>query len=271
MPERMVDAVPPVFAVDCFDKLDLLNQPHGATYSLAAGSNVVDAMVALISDATGDTKISIEPSDVTNGTERVMSLADDWTTLGIINELADSIGHRALSVDREGVFRSDAYRAPANLGLTWSYSTKSATTTVGEQRSTLADFYQAANWVVGIRDAVEDEIPVDGNGIHTAINQSDGPTSIDARGGTPVGIRRRIIKGEYANHAALVVAVEAALDSEKRVANYVTASVSPTPVHGHFDVVQFRDDAMPVNGRFLVTDWTLPLDGSDMALSLRGV
>jgi hypothetical protein len=48
-------------------------------------------------------------------------------------------------------------------------------------------------------------------------------------------------------------------------------SVSPNPIHGHFDVVNLRDDAIPVNGRFVVTDWSLPLSGEDMSLSLRAV
>ena len=150
----------------------------------------------------------------------------------------------------------------------WSYDTGSSSTTVGESRRSTADYYQAANVVVGIRDAVEDTIPVVGDGIYPATNQSDGPTSVDGRAARRI---RRVIRGEFTSHASLVIAVDAALDTEKRVANYIELDVSPSPVHGHFDVVSLRDDAIPVNGRFLVTDWVLPLDGSDMRLSLRGV
>ena len=75
----------------------------------------------------------------------------------------------------------------------------------------------------------------------------------------------------YATQAPLESAAQESLDTEKRVADYLTLSVSPNPVHSHFDVVSVVDAQIPVNGRFLVTDWSLPLDGSDMQLSLRGV
>jgi hypothetical protein len=266
-PEREVADDPPVWSVDCFDKLDILNTPMGRSYSLDASDNLIAAVVELIEDA-GETRINIEPSDAVAGSARVMSLVDDWTVLTVCNELLASAGYRGLYVDSDGYYRSEPYRLPADLPTTWKYCTSSQTTTVGEQRTATADYYRAANYVVGINDDVEGDVPVEGAGVYWEDNQADGLTSIEARGGR---IIRRVITGKFASQAALVVAVQQALDTEKNVANHVTINVSPTPVHGHFDVVDFRDDDMGAGGRWLVTDWVLPLDGSDMTLSLRGV
>lgn len=267
-PERVVQESPPVWDVDCFDKLDVLNTPHGSTYSLAAGENVVAAVEALIA-AAGESKVNIEPSSQVTASVRVLSIVDDLTTLQVCNDLLDSIGYRALYCDRDGWYRAEPYVAPPDLPTVWSYSADSATTTVGESRRVMQDYYQAANVVVGyIDDPDQDTIPTEGDGVYTLTNQSDGPTSIDGRGGRIV---RRVVSGSYVDQASLVTAVERIMNNEKRVATYADIAVSVNPVHGHYDVVNLRDDAVPINGRYLVTNWTLPLDGSDMSLSLRGV
>ena len=267
VPECQVGESPQVWDVACMDKLDVLNTPYGSSYSLAVSSNVIDAVEALIT-AAGETSFAFEPSTAVTPALRAYSIVDDWTTLTIINDLLESIGFRALWVDANGTYRSGPYVAPESLPSMWTYSTDSETTTVAEERVSIRDYYNAANVVVGIRDTPEDDIPITGDGIYTATNQSDGLTSIDARGGRTI---RKVIRGDFIDHAALVVAVDAALDSEKRVANYVTMATSPNPLHGHFDAITLTDSAIPVNGRFLVTDWELPLDGSDMSLSLRAV
>jgi hypothetical protein len=265
-PERPIGTTPAVFSVECFDKLDVLNTPHGRSYSIAAGVNVVEAMTALITEA-GESKISIAPSDAVTASVRAMSIVDEWSTLGIINNLAESIGYRPLSSSVDGFYTSVPQTATAELATVWSYSTSSKTTTVAEDRLSILEYYGAANTVVAINDDVSLDVPVDGVGIFTVVNQSDGPTSIDARGKRTI---RRVIRGEYASQAALETAAQTALDAEKRVTTRLDISVLPN-VHGHFDVVSFRDDAIPVNGRFVVTGWELPLDGGDMRLSLRGV
>jgi hypothetical protein len=270
VPERVVASSPAVWSVQCFDKLDILNTPHGASYSLAVGDNVPDAVTALIM-AAGESKVSIAPSDeaVTSDSDRMFSIVDEYTTLELCNLLLDSIGYRALFVDRAGVYRSEPSIEPSELSTVWSYSADSPTTTVAEERSSASDYYQAANQIVGIRESVfSGFIPELGDGIYIQTNQSDGPISVDGRGGR---IIRKVIRGEFVSQYAMERAVGDAMVAEKRLAGYIDMQVSPNPVHGHFDVVAYRDDAIPTNGRYLVTDWTLPLDASDMSLSLRTV
>jgi hypothetical protein len=268
-PEREIGPIPAIWEVSAFDKLDILNTPHGSTYSVASGGGIIAAVESLITGA-GEAKVAIDQTAVavTAPAELVFPLADDATTLQIVNELLDAVGMRALQVDREGWFRSIPYRSPTNLPVVWTYNADSATTTVSESRTSISDYYQAANEIVGINDDPSNDIPTDGDGLYTLSNQSDGLTSIDGRGGRTI---RRIVRGTYASQGALETAVLKVLDAESRVARLFELSVSPNPVHGHFDVVSFVDSSVPVSGRMLVTDWEMPLDGSDMRISLRGV
>ena len=268
-PERSIGAVPAVYECSAFDKLDILNTSHGSTYAVAAGAAIIPAVEALITGA-GEAKVAIDQPAVavTAPAELVFPLADNVTTLQICNELLESIGYRALRVDREGWFRSIPYLSPTDLPTVWTYNADSASTTVSESRTSISDYYQAANEIVGINDDPANAIPTDGAGLYTLTNESDGLTSIDGRGGRTI---RMIVRGTYASQTALETAVQRVLDAESRVARLFELSVSPNPVHGHFDVVSYVDSTVPVSGRMLVTGWEMPLDGSDMRLSLRGV
>lgn len=266
-PERVIGESPQTWDVEGYDKLDVLNTPHGSTYTISAGDPILAAVEALIAGA-GEAKVDIDQTEAaaTAPGERVFSVIDDWSTLGICNELLSMVGYRALSVDRDGWFRSEPYRSPDELATVWTYSADSSTTSVVEDRTAIEDYYGAANVVFGINDEVD--TPVDGAGLYTLTNPADGPTSIAGRGGRVI---RRRVQGSYASQDALITAVTAALDAEKRVAGYLELGVSPNPVHGHFDVVRYVDAAVPADGRYVVTDWSLPLDGTDMRLSLRSV
>lgn len=268
-PDRVVGEIPAVYAVECFDKLDVLNTPHGSTYSLASGASIITAVEGLITGA-GEAKVAIDQTSilVTASADMVFPLTDNATTLQVCNDLLESIGYRALRVDREGWFRSIPYLSPTDLPTVWTYDADSVSTTVGGSRAAISDYYQAANQIVGINDDPVNAIPTNGAGLYTLTNQSDGLTSVDGRGGRTI---RRMVRGTYSSQGALETAVLRVLDSESRVARLFELSVSPNPVHGHYDVVSYTDSSVPVDGRMLVTAWEMPLDGSDMRLSLRGV
>jgi len=268
-PQRRADITPVTYSVAGFDKLDILNTPLGRSFSVAATDPILTVVTTLI-NAAGEDRVGMDmTAATTTGLARVFSIADNWTTLTVVNDLLASIGYFPLWVDRTGVYRSMPYQAPAERATVWPYSTASTTTTVTDDRTLTADFYAAANQIVGVNDDPgQGSVPVEGTGIYTATNAADGPTSIAERGGR---ITRRVITGSYASQAALVAAVTQELDAEKRVTNLLEMSVSPNPVHGHLDVVAYTDPDLGISGRYLVTGWSLPLDGSDMRLSLRGV
>ena len=267
VPQREVHESPATWQVTGMDKLDVLNTPYGSSYGIDSGDAILAAVSAIIT-AAGETLINLNQSAAatTAPVSRVWTLADEMTTLEICNELLASIGYTSLWVDRDGYYRAQPYVTPSNRPLVWSYNANSATTTVAEYRTAIADFGTAANTIIGISDDPADSIPTAGDGLYTLANNNDGPTSINQRGGRVI---RKIIRGSFANQAALVTAVTAAMDAEKRVNTYIDLTVSPNPIHSQWDAVTYRDDAMSVNGTFVVTSWRLPFDGSDMSITLR--
>lgn len=270
-PERRIDSTPAVWTVDCFDKLDVLVNPH-VDYSLASGELILEAVEDLITGA-GESNHGLDQAAAATTTpaDRVFPMSENMTTLEICNTLLASLAYEPLWVDRNGVFRSSPQREPADRPTVWSYSTASSATTVAQQRSVVADFYKAANQVIGVNTdgGALTYIPTEGDGIYTASNLTDGPTSVAGRGGRTI---RKVFSEFYANQAALVTAVSLVLAEEKRVDTLVSMSVSPNPVHGMHDIVSLTDPDASIDGRFAVTGWSIPLDGrSDMKLTLRGV
>jgi len=268
-PRQELGEVPAVWEVFGFDKLDILNQPHGVGFSVAAGDPIIAAVEALIA-GTGETKYIINQASaaLTAPADKVFPLSTNVTTLFLIDELLSSIGYRTLATDRDGTFRSSPIVSPADLPITWTLDADSSSTSVSNLRSSISDYYGASNRVVGINDDIANDIPVDGAGIAELTNLYDGETSVAERGGRTI---TKIIRGTYQSQAALVAAVQAALDVEKRVGRFVELMSSPNPVHGHYDVIQYLDSAVPVNARYVLTDWSLPLDGQDMTLNMRAV
>ena len=272
-PERSVTGSGPApFNVACMDKLDVLNTPHGTSVSVAPTDFPLSEVETLITGA-GESKVNLDQTAAATaaGSTQTFSIVDeDQTTLQICNALLDSVGYEALWVDRDGWFRSNPYRSPADRPTTWTVDAAATDTIIAETRTTSADYYKAANKVTGIRTNVDaDAVPVVGDGIYVAENVSDGETSQDARGGRVI---TRVIRGEYANHAALVTAVDAALDSEKRVAQHLNVSTSPLPPLWHYSVMDVTDPDAGLNAvRYLVTNWTLPLNGADMRITGRAV
>ena len=253
--------------VQGYDLLQVLNTPLGASYTLAAGTAIIPAVEALIVGA-GETS-SIDQTAVATTAATTVSfnfLEEAWTVLTVCNALLDQIGYRAIHADRNGVFRSAPYRSPDQLPSVWAFDTSSSTTTVGEVRTHLADYFNTPNEIVGINDSLESAIPVEGAGIYTLSNDADGPTSKASRGRTI----RQIIKGQYASQASLETAVTKSMDSAKRITDIIEITTSPNPTFGHFNAVSLRDDGIPVNGRFLLQSWSLPF-GGDMSITLRGV
>lgn len=257
-----------MWTVAGYDLLEVLATPLAASYTIESGALILSAAEALITATGGTTQFDQTAAATTAAATTTYSFLDEeWTTLTVVNALLAQVGYTACWVDRFGNYRAEPYRPPADRPITWTFDTSSTTTTVAVDRAAEADYWQAANQIVGVNTSPELTVPVDGAGIYRLTNPADGPTSIAARGRTLT----RILKGQYANQAALVTAVERAMDSEKRVTTKVRVAVSPNPLMSHLTVVDYTDNDLVVSGRHSVENWRLPLDGSNMTMELRGV
>jgi len=189
--------------------------------------------------------------------------------LGIINDLLEAIGYRSLWVGPDGYYRSEPYVAPADRGAEWTYSADSATTTVAEDRTSSADYFDTANrWIFVRDDPAASTFPTEGDGIYTVTNQSDGPTSIDQRGRTiPT-----VVPLDAASQPALVSQGDRIVATSKRLDRRLSLSVGVNPLHSHFDVVTIIDAQLGLSGaKYVVTDWSMPLTGEDTQLDLKAV
>ena len=266
-PQRNVTEGTPTWVVQGYDLIQILSTPIGSSITLATGDTILAAAEALIAGLGETTAFDqTAATTVAAATTTWSFLDEEWTLINVVNAMLDQIGYTPCWVDRYGVFRSGPYRSPSDRPSVWTFNTSSSTTTVSLERSTILDYFNAPNEVLGVNTATELDVPTVGNGgLYTLTNPADGPTSIAARGRTI----RRIIKGQYADAAALITAVTAELDAAKRVTTVIECKVSPNPVLGHNTVVTYIDAAIPVNAKHIVERWRLPLDGQDMEMTLR--
>jgi hypothetical protein len=271
-PTTTAGETPRTWEVEGYDLLELLNHPYGDTYALVAGAGYLTSVNTLITGnplvigyLTSQISTSGEP---TLPTSRMWPLDPETTTLNIVNDLLTAAGYQAVYASADGAMQSSPYQAPADRAIEWTYSADDARTIVGPMRTLQADFFEAPNHWKFIRDDPEGGAVSEGAGIYTVSNQSDGVTSIDARGRTITRVERL----DAATQAALVAQGDRIVATDKRVAiELPSLSVAPNPLHGHFDVVWITDADLGIDQKFVVRSWTLPLDSSDMNLDLRAV
>jgi len=262
-PERVLDEVPATYAVEAIDILDGLADPVGETYSVAAGVGYLDAVEAILQQR-GYTAYLIDRTS----TSAVLPSARTWvmdettTWLGIVNDLLGAIGYYGIWSDWDGQLRVQQYVSPSTRRPEWTYDVGLATSMLVPGRKVKNDFYRAPNrWVFWRSNGVDGAQPVEGNGMYTVVNASNGRTSIDARGGRVITKPKAL---DVADQASLVRAGQRIVDDDLAVNAKLTLGVAPNPLHWHFDVVGIDDaEVAPPGSTALVTKWTLPLDGSD--------
>jgi len=269
-PERRAGETPATFEVTGFDKLSVLNVCHGSSYSAAAGAAPLTLVADLLA-AAGESAVAIDQA----GAGTVLPARVVWpfeastTTLGIVNDLLLLAGYRSLWCDRDGVYRSEPDRAASERAVSWWFDADDVfATTVTQRRMMSADFFAAPNRWVFVRNDPAQAAPTEGAGMFTVVNQSDGPTSVDARGRTI----STVVRLDAADQAALVTQGNRIVEAGKKVARRLSIGTSPVPALWHGDVVTYADAALGLSGsRWLVTGWRLPLDGGDMALEMTEV
>jgi hypothetical protein len=255
------------FDVECYDLLSGLLSPVARTYVVAASTNVATAVAQAVSDSGFSIPVSIAAAgDIGVLAESMTwSARDDVSWLDVINDLLNSAGWRTVWVGPTGTLRSEPFQAAVDKGTEWEYVSTAAKTIVGLGAQVTADLWQAPNkWVFFVDDPLQGE-PSEGSTQYTVLNQSVGVTSIDQRGRT-ITAKRPVEAGSY---GALVAEGDRQVENDRVVETTASVMVGPNPLHDHLDVVEFTYADAGMSGRWEVVGWVLPLDGSDMSLSLR--
>ncbi len=133
---------------------------------------------------------------------------------------------------------------------------------VSPKRTVARDYFNAPNrWVAVRSNIAEGETPVEGNGIYTYVNYYQGDTSVEARGRT---ITAPLMQLDVADQETLVKRAQITIDADMSPNTTFDLQTSPNPLHWHFDRLLVNDPAIGIGLNCLCTEWTLPLDGSDM-------
>ena len=251
---------PAIYTVQGHDILSGLNDRVGTAYAVAAGANILTE-IATILTSRGFRKYVLDQSrsDAVMPSARVWALDDNTTWLSIVNDLLASIGYQGIWSDWRGALRSDAYVAPLDRASEWTYYGTGDSSQLPIGRTRTRNLFDAPNrWIAMRQNNIEGAAPVEGSGVYTYVNQSLGPTSVEARGGRVV--TAPIITIDAADQSALVAAVQARAAADMaNPTKYELALPSPgNPLHWHFDRVSVIDPGIGL-AEVLVTKWTYPL------------
>lgn len=269
-PSRKVGESPQVYEVEAYDKLVIPNTPIGSTYRVAAGTGYVAKVEEILGTTLGQAhNISQTEAAKTLPSDRVWELDEKHTWLFVVNELLSAIGYRTLHVDRDGTFVSEPWLSPTVRTPVWDYDTDSEETVVlqgGLEEET--DLWPIPNKWVFVRDDPDPDLPLptEGNGIYTVTNQSDGITSIDARGRT----KTRVVRLDAADHESLVAQGDRIVEEDKQPVSEVRLRSQINPLHWHNEVVRVTAPQVGLSStRFAELSWTLTLPAGPMEHTLR--
>lgn len=260
--ETVLGSDPTTYAVTGVDILDVLNDPVGEAYAVAAGTTYLSAVETILQNR-GVTQYLIDQSGaaVTLPSPKVWELDESTTWLNVVNDLVGAIGYRGVWSDWDGMVRVQPYMSPADRPSEWTYTVDPATAMHREPRTIARERYRAPNrWVFYRTNGVDGPPPVEGAGVYTVTNQTSGPTSVQGRAGRvitrPVGL-------DAADQQSLVDAGRKTVDADMRNPGKLKLSTFPNPLHWHFDRVTMQDPALRQTA-MVVASWSLPLNGDDM-------
>lgn len=268
-PKRLVGESPAVFQVEAYDKLIILDTPYGATYRVAAASSYITTVEGLLDGLSLSHNIDQTAVATTTPSDLVWELDEKNTYLHIINDLLTAIGYRELYVDRDGVFVSEPWTSPSVRTPIFTYDTGATDSVVlvgGLEEET--DLFPIPNkWVFVLNNPDPAlSLPTEGAGIYTVTNQSDGPTSIDARGRT----KTKVVRLDAANHATLVAQGDRIVEEDKQPVTEVVLRSALNPLHWHDEVVTVTAPEVGLASvLFSELSWGMELPGGPMTHVLR--
>lgn len=263
-PDRPVGESPATYSATGYDKLYLLGQLIGDTYSVAAGTDVLTAVAAAITSSGVGGQVNID------GTAAGKTLASDlvWpldeqnqaTWLRVINDLLATIGYRGMYADRDGALRAEPYVTPADRSPLWAFDADDELLSlVGFDRTETQDLWPVPNWWRFIQRGLA-TAPTEGAGQYTVATADDDPTSAASLGYT----KRSVVFLDAADQDSLVAQGNQQVATDRQVTQTLDITTAPFPIAWHFDVYTYADSQLGGEVKVQSASWTLPLDGSDM-------
>lgn len=245
------------WTVDCYDLTADLNRPHGATVRVAAGGSFLAKVTELLAGSGLTVTFGGSGDAPVSGRDRIWPLDRSTVTLDIVNELLEEAGYRPLFIRWDGTFRGDETCRTKELGTEWTYTALDPGTTVGPVRRSTSNRLDVPNRLVAISGNATAWDPIVGDGVHIVVDQA----SIDRE-----GVRTAVVTLEAVTQAQLVEQAVERFDELNRHHAGIEFETLPNPFHFHQDVVRVIDTDLGLDRRFMISNWTYHLDGSQMQL-----
>jgi len=258
VPSTEASRTPATYSVEAYDILLRLANRVGGSYSVPAGSRILQAVESILV-AQGFVRYVIDPAQAaaTMPATRVWPIDDNTTWLTVVNDLLASVGYAGVWSDWYGRLRCETYVSPRDRAAEWVYSGEGADSQLSVTRTVNRDYFDVPNrWIACRQNNIEGSTPVEGDGVYTYVNELDGPTSVEARGRVITG---PLILVDAVDQSALVAAVQQRVAADTSVPTTIELSLPlANPLHWHFDRCYVTDPALGLS-EVLVTKWALPL------------
>jgi hypothetical protein len=262
-PPRKVNAAGAVTRdIEAYDQTQvLLDDKVTARYTIAAGTEYIAAISAILTDA-GIALQNITPSD------KVLPADKDWPPgtpkLQIINNLTSAINYRAIWFDENGYAVVEPYRSLAMQASEYTYKDDDESVIFPEVEQSLDLFSVANAWVLVVSEP--DQPPL----VSTYTNASPtSPTSTINRGRVIVDYREY---EEAADQATLNARAVRLAEEASQVYEHVTMETAIMPMHSHADVLTLEFSRLGISAKYGEVGWSMELKaGAKMQHNIRKV
>lgn len=241
--------------VSLMDKLLVPDQDSPTdTYSLAAGTNIVSAVVGILT-SLGELRFAATPSTLTLPTARSWPVSEaEVTWLTIINDLLSIAGFYSLWCDGDGVYQVGPYR-PSGISdepaWTFTYGATPSSLYMPEWTES-EDWFSVPNRVTLVSQGSEDSVALTATATNTS---ADSKFSTVSRGRV-ISIRETGV--EAASLAVLQGLAQRRLESLTTSVRNLSITTAPIPVwpNDRVDLVSpSRSSTVPAT----VSSWSLDL------------
>ena len=282
-PRVMADQTPKEYAVDCHDLIYGLSSATNGTLGIVGGSPVGQAIEALFNLETLAGSPSAKPlplrrSPVLLGIETPLKSDRQWiidentTWLLVIDQLLESVGWLPPWTDREGSLTSAPWVAPSVSAVPdLVLDDNPRTSVVALGASHREDVFGVPNLVTYIATDFDPDAtvtPTEGNGLVTLANVDSGPSSQQARG----RVLASVVRVDAADQASLEAIAQRDFLALVTPAKTICLDIAPQPIAWHRGLVELTITDLGIVGeRFLIRDWSIPLDGGDCRITMDGL
>ena len=279
-PIRRADQQPKVYDVDCHDIISAIAEPTGGTIFIPGGETVQTAIEGLFNlrSPGGDLQLLANvprafPRQIvgTVPSDRQWVIDENTTWLLVIDRLLEMVGWRPPWVDSDGNLTSDRWVDPRLLPIDITLNDLPSASVITLGTSNKLDTFGVPNHWVFIRNDFDPEVsgaPSLEDGIVVRNNLDAGPSSQQARQRIVSSVQRV----DVADQTSLELYADRVVLQDTIPSANLCLDIAPRPLPWHRGIasVTIRELGI-VEDIFLISSWTLPLDGADAKLVMDGI